>query len=215
MSEEKLEHKTAQPKSKNKPSSLTQLVDKLRLANKKLKVKLKQEMLSATLSKSELIKSGLNELQTKVLELEKQNSTYKNLLDIFIKQNKRVFYKHNATAEELAQETEKSITSMRMVILDFEYTFTGQKLFEMHICDCIIDKLFVLGKLSKISDDALKVMFTNTKHYVISLIQNQALHDKLNIEALRASLRAYVKGQIKWLCETIADCECESMNILS
>ena len=60
------------------------------------------------------------------------------------------------------------------------------------------------------SDNVLNVMFYNTKQFITKIIQEQAPHQRLNVETFKQSLRSYVKAQIEMITRTIseADCEC-------
>lgn len=167
----------------------------------------------------EYINNSSTLLRSKIKQLEKENQTYSEVLNTFIKQNKRLFNIHGSkNAEEIAESTTNSLISIRTVILDMEYAFTYQKLLEMHVCDYIIDKLFVLRLLNLVSDNVLNVMFYNTRQFVTRIIQNQAPHQMLNVEVFKLSLRSYVKEQIEMIKRTIPEADCvglESVNTLS
>lgn len=161
----------------------------------------------------EIVEERYLKLRLRYAQLEKQAEINKAVVGALIKQNKVIFRPFfNAETNQFKREDD-CITTIWTAISDFENAFVFQKLFEMHLCDCIIDKLFGLHKLDYISDKRLEQMFDETRDFVVKVVFNEVRNDRLHLREFKQELYNYVDTQVKSLGKSAVAKPIEEMEL--
>ena len=130
--------------------------------------------------------NNVEKLKNKIIELEYKISTQQDIINVFLNSNKRLF---NVSFNKLIQKEDKSRLSFRTVLLDLEYLFLFQKLFEMHVFDYIVDRQNPDNKTEQDTKELIK----ECKNYTTKLLQSFCCNDKLNILQFKESFYNFVK----------------------
>lgn len=130
--------------------------------------------------------NNVEKLKNKIIELEYKTSTQQDIINVFLNSNKRLF---NVSFNKLIQKEDKSRLSFRTVLLDLEYLFLFQKLFEMHVFDYIVDRQNPDNKTEQDTKELIK----ECKNYTTKLLQSFCCNDKLNILQFKESFYNFVK----------------------
>ncbi len=130
--------------------------------------------------------NNVEKLKNKIIELEYKTSTQQDIINVFLNSNKRLF---NVSFNKLIQKEDKSRLSFRTVLLDLEYLFLFQKLFEMHVFDYIVDRQNPDNKTEQDTKELIK----ECKNYTTKILQSFCCNDKLNILQFKESFYNFVK----------------------
>ena len=136
--------------------------------------KLREENLKLSIDNKSLRKNISTIIDTTKLKLE--NETLQICLQTLTTKNKAVFKNY-----------------YDKVILDFEYTFIFQKLFEMHLFDFIVDKQDPDNKTIEDTRNLISIC----KTFSTSLIKNQIYKPTMNVKEIKDSIRKFVKPYIE------------------
>lgn len=188
----------------NNMNDINYLKDMLRKKEESIKCwKNKLEEERAKVRQLEYIKDKFNKITLKYTLLEKKMETNKVIVDALIKQNKLIFRPAFNSATNQFKREEDCITTIYTVISDFENAFVYQKLFEMHLCDCIIDKLYGLRKLDYISDNRLEELFNETRNFMSYIVIKEVKNERLQLKELKEALYIYINKWVKELSKNI------------
>lgn len=130
--------------------------------------------------------NNVEKLKNKIIELEYKTFTQQDIINVFLNSNKRLF---NVSFNKLIQKEDKSRLSFHTVLLDLEYLFLFQKLFEMHVFDYIVDRQNPDNKTEQDTKELIK----ECKNYTTKLLQSFCCNDKLNILQFKESFYNFVK----------------------
>lgn len=150
--------------------------------------KLREENLKLSIDNKSLRKNISTIIDTTKLKLE--NETLQTCLQTLTTKNKAVF--KNYYDKAILQPDDIQI-SIGTVILDFEYTFIFQKLFEMHLFDFIVDKQDPDNKTIEDTRNLISIC----KTFSTSLIKNQIYKPTMNVKEVKDSIRKFVKPYIE------------------
>lgn len=126
--------------------------------------------------------------ENKKLQLE--NGTLKDTLKTLVTKNKRVLgtYYHKAQEQEDGWRI-----SFATVLLDFEFMFIFQKLFEMHVFDYIVDRQNPDNK----TEYDTKQLVQTCKEWTDEIIKNQIYHITLKPDEFKKAFKTFTQNHVE------------------
>lgn len=180
--QERLEMALKRYRAKN--TEINQLKKRINKKNENIKA-LKSE-LKKQKAETDLL-SRINRLKTDKAKLKLELETYKTILDNLIIQNRRVLGSYFRKTKGIPDEMRTSFTT---VLLDFEYMFNFQKLFEMHVYDYIVDRQDPDTKTDL--DD--RILIYACKKFSNEVINELQSYTNIDVEAFKKKFKDFAKS---------------------
>lgn len=179
-----------QEKSKKIQSLRTELC-RLKKEQSKKKKEYKEEIERFTRENEVLKKMTLFDTNCRdmVKKLSLENTNLKEALKMLVHKNKRVLGQY---FERIDRE-DKVRVSFATVLLDFEYMFFFQKLFEMHTFDYIIDRQDPDDK----TDLQTKQLYMNCKDFTTNLIKSICYRTGIDVQSFKRSFKTFTDDFIE------------------
>lgn len=117
----------------------------------------------------------------------KQIETYEEILKTFTIKNKKVFDKY------LLEKDDDIRISTSTIMLDFEYMFVFQKLFEMHVFDFIVDRQ---NPTDKTEADTNMLIYL-CKEWSSAITKRYIFNQGLDVRELKKQFRSFVNPYIE------------------
>lgn len=117
----------------------------------------------------------------------KQIETYEEILKTFTIKNKKVFDKY------LLEKDDDIRISTSTIMLDFEYMFVFQKLFEMHVFDYIVDRQ---NPTDKTEADTNMLIYL-CKEWSSAITKRYIFNRGLDVRELKKQFRSFVNPYIE------------------
>ena len=124
-----------------------------------------------------------------IKKLTLENATLKDTLKMLVHKNKRVLGKY---FEKIDKE-DKARISFTTVLLDCEYMFFFQKLFEMHTFDYIIDRQNPDDK----TDLQTRQLYIDCKDFTTNLIKAMCYRTSLDVQDFKRSFKLFTSDFVE------------------
>lgn len=132
-------------------------------------------------------------LQNQNTILKNHNTDLQSLLNVFDKQNKKVFRQY-FLKQYKAPESSLQVKVVD-VCIDFENMFYFMKYFEMHIADLLIDQFYTFRLVDALNDSILKRLFADCHSFTNEIITKQTLQVYLKVQQLKDAINFFKKQE--------------------
>ena len=136
--------------------------------------------------------------KSQVLSLQRENEILKEALKTLTTKNKKVFYKY---FDKLQVQEDGVRISFATVLLDFEFMFIFQKLFEMHVFDYIVDRQDPDNKTDADTKQLIRVCKIWTDEIIKNTMCQLSFNPAKFKQAFKLFTREYVEKNIKKIAE--------------